>query len=219
MKLSKGTLAVLKNLASINLNIYIKEGNKLTTKSPANTIVADIEIEESFETSFGIYDLGRFLGVLSLYDDPELEFDDKKVVVSEGKYSTVYYGAEPEILTYPEKSIKFPDVDIEFNVLSTDIDKALKAASVLGCNTFTFEGDEDKIYLVVSDPAVEGSNKFKLEIGETDQTFKANIKIENVKFLSMDYTVSLSKKKIARFEDSEGKISYYIALDSTSTFE
>lgn len=219
MKLSKGTLAVLKNLASINLNIYIKEGNKLTTKSPANTIVADIEIEESFETPFGIYDLGRFLGVLSLYDDPELEFDDKKVVVSEGKYSTVYYGAEPEILTYPEKSIKFPDVDIEFNVLSTDIDKALKAASVLGCNTFTFEGDEDKIYLVVSDPAVEGSNKFKLEIGETDQTFKANIKIENVKFLSMDYTVSLSKKKIARFEDSEGKISYYIALDSTSTFE
>lgn len=219
MKLSKSTLAVLKNMASINLNLYIKDGNKLSTKSPANTIIADIEVEENFETPFGIYDLGRFLGVLGLHDDPDLEFDDKKVTVKEGKYSTVYYGAEPEILTYPEKSIKFPDSDIDFNVASSDIEKALKAANVLGCSTFTFEGDSEKIYLVVSDPAVEGSNSFKLEIGDTDKEFKANIKIENIKFLQMDYEVSLSKKKIARFSSDEGKIIYYIALDSTSTFD
>jgi hypothetical protein len=58
-----------------------------------------------------------------------------------------------------------------------------------------------------------------LEIGDTDKEFKANIKIENIKFLQMDYEVSLSKKKIARFSSDEGKIIYYIALDSTSTFD
>lgn len=218
MKLSKATQSILKNLASINLNVYIKEGNKLTTKNPSNTIIADIEVDETFETAFGIYDLGRFLGALSLYNDPDLEFDDKKVVFTEGKYSTVYYGAEPDILTYPEKTINFPSVDFEFTIESTDIEKALKSASVLGCSMLTFEGDGTSIFLVASDPAVEESNRFKLEIGETDQTFKANIKIDNVKFLNLGYTVSLSKKKIARFSADDGKVVYYVALESSSTF-
>lgn len=219
MKLSKNTLNILKNLASINLNILIKEGSVLRTKNPPNSIIAEIQVDEEFEKDFGIYDLGRFLGVLSLYDDPDLEFDSKKVVIKEGNYSTVYYGAEPEILTYADKSPRFPDVDFEFTVQYAAIEKALKAANFLGCNIFTFEGDGEKIFAMVSDPSVEGSNKFKLEIGETDQTFKANIKIENIKFLPMDYTVSLSKKRIAKFVSDDEKIVYYIALDSTSKFD
>lgn len=219
MKLSKNTLNILKNLASINLNIFIKEGNVLRTKNPPNSIIAEMQVEEDFEKDFGIYDLGRFLGVLSLYEDPELEFDNKKVVIKEGKFSTIYYGAEPEILTYTDKSPRFPDVDFEFEVEYVAIEKALKAANFLQCNIFTFEGDGEKIYVMVSDPSVEGSNKFKLEIGETDQTFKANIKIDNIKFLPMDYTVQLSKKRIAKLSADDGKIVYYIALDSTSKFD
>lgn len=219
MKISKETLDTLKSLATINLNILLKEGSKLTTKSPANTIVAEMEIPEKFEQEFGIYDLSRFLGVVSLYDDPDFEFDDKKVVISEGKNTTVYYGAEAEILTYPEKQVKFPGADIEFNVENTDVVKALKAASVLGCNMFTFEGDGSKIYIVVSDPSVQGSNKFKLEVGETDKEFKAHIKIENMKLLACDYTVAINKKKIVQLTANDDKIKYLIALDSSSTFE
>lgn len=219
MKISKETIDVLKNLASINLNILIKEGNVLTTKSPANTIVAEVEVAEDFEKEFGIYDLSRFLGVLGLYEDPEVVFKDKKVKISEGKYSVDYYGAEPEILTKPDKQIKFPDADIEFNVEATQIAKALKAASVLACNTFTFEGDGSTVSIVVSDITQEGSNKFKIEVGESDKVFKANTKIDNIKFLPLDYTVSISSKRIARFQTDDEKTKYYIALDSTSTFE
>lgn len=218
MKLSKATLDVLKNLATINLNLLIKEGNVLMTKSPANTVIANVEVDETFDKQFGIYDLSRFLGVLSLYDDPELEFDDKRVLIKEGKYSTVYYGAEPDILTYPTKTIKFPQADIEFNIDSAHIVKAMKAAAALGCNMFAFEGDGKNIFIVVSDIANESSNKFKLELGETDKEFKAHMKIENLKFLPMDYQVSLSKMKIARFASADEKTTYYIALESTSSF-
>lgn len=219
MKLSKATIDVLRNLANINLNLLIKEGKVLTSKSPANTVVATIEVEEEFPQQFGIYDLSRFLGVLSLYDDPELEFDEKKVVIKEGKYSTIYYGAEPDILTYPAKALKMPDTDIEFTVSSDHITKAMKAAAALACNMFAFEGDGEKLYIVISDIANESSNKFKLELGETDKTFKAHMKIENLKFLPMNYNVSLSSKKIARFLSEDEKTCYFIALESTSSFE
>lgn len=219
MKFSKETIEILKNFSSINLNILFKEGNRLVTKSPANTIIADIEIKEDIEKEFGIYDLSRFLGVLSLYDSPEIEFNDKKVTITEGKTSVDYYGAEPEILTYPSKTVNFPAVYGEFNVEASQIAKALKAAGVLGCNMFTFEGDGEKVSIVVSDPAQEGSNRFSFEVGETDKTFKAHTKIDNVKFLPLDYKVSLSSKGIARLQTADEKTTYYIALDSTSTFE
>ena len=49
MKFSKETIEILKNLSTINLNILFKEGNRLLTKNPPNTIIADIEIQEKFE--------------------------------------------------------------------------------------------------------------------------------------------------------------------------
>lgn len=217
MKLSKETIDILKNFASINLNILIKEGNVLTTQSPAKTIVSEVKVTEEFDKDFGIYDLSRFLGVLGLYNDPELDFDDKKITIKEGKNTTIYYGAEPMILSYPSKSINFPDTDIEFDVDYNDISKALKASAVLNCTTFSFEGDGEKIYILVSDPT-EGTNQFKVDVGTTDQEFKANIKIDNIKFLPLDYKVSLSKKRIARLENSESDVKYYVALDATSTF-
>lgn len=219
MKLSKETLEVLKNFASINLNLLIKPGNVITTKSPPNTVIASAEVAETFDKQFGIYDLSRFLGVMSLCDDPELEFTDKKVTIKEGAYSVVYYGAEPDILVYPQKMLTAPSFDVEFDVTSANIVKAIKAAAALNCNMFSFEGDGEVISIVVSDITNEGSNKFKLTLGETDKTFKAHIKIENLKFLPMDYKVSLSTKKIARFETDDSKITYYLALESTSKFD
>lgn len=219
MKLSKSTLSVLKSFANINLNFCFKEGNIITTNNAVNSIIAEVEVEESFDRMFGIYDLSRFLGVIGLYNDPDIEFDDKKAVITEGKYSTIFYGAEPEILSYPKKSIKFPDVDVEFTLATSDFEKAMKAANILSCDTFTFEGDGKTINLVVSDPKVDGSNKFSLEIGETDKVFSAHIKIENMKLLPLDYEVSISKKKIARFSSDEGKVVYYAGLAATSTFE
>lgn len=218
MKLSKSTLDVLKNLATINLNLLIKPGKKFESKSPANTLIANIEVEETFDKQFGIYDLSKFLGVLSLYEDPELIFDDKKVTIKEGKYSTVYYGAEPDILSYPTKSITFPTSDIQVSVTASQVAKAMKAAAVLGCNTFAFKGDGASVKILVSDPAVDSSNTFELELGETDKTFTAQFKIDLLKLMPLDYEVSISSKGIAKFASKDEKTVYFLALEKTSTF-
>ena len=45
MKLSEHTVEVLKNFATINQNLIIKEGNTLTTMSAIKNIVAKAEVE------------------------------------------------------------------------------------------------------------------------------------------------------------------------------
>ena len=61
MKLSEHTTSVLKNFATINQNLVIKEGSELLTMSSMKNIVARAEVEETFPKEIAIYDLNEFL--------------------------------------------------------------------------------------------------------------------------------------------------------------
>ena len=74
MKLSNETVTVLKNFSTINQNLVIKPGNKISTMSAMKNIVAKATVEETFDREFAIYDLNSFLGELSLFDKPDLDF-------------------------------------------------------------------------------------------------------------------------------------------------
>ena len=74
MKLSNHTTSVLKNFATINQNLVIKEGNTITTMSAMKNIVAKADVEETFPQEIAIYDLNEFLASLSLFTNPILDF-------------------------------------------------------------------------------------------------------------------------------------------------
>ena len=61
MKLSNHTTSVLKNFATINQNLVIKEGNTITTMSAMKNIMARADVEETFPQDVPIYDLDNFL--------------------------------------------------------------------------------------------------------------------------------------------------------------
>ena len=65
MKLSNHTTSVLKNFATINQNLVIKEGNTITTMSAMKNIVAKADVEETFPQEVAIYDLNEFLASMS----------------------------------------------------------------------------------------------------------------------------------------------------------
>ena len=83
MKLSEHTIEVLKNFATINQNLVIKEGSTLTTMSAMKNIVAKADVEESFDKEVAIYDLNEFLASISLFTSPILEFNDGFVTIKE----------------------------------------------------------------------------------------------------------------------------------------
>ena len=70
MKLSSNTTMVLKNFATINQNLVIKEGSELLTMSSMKNIVAKATVEENFPKEIAIYDLNEFLASLSIFKSP-----------------------------------------------------------------------------------------------------------------------------------------------------
>lgn len=218
MKLSKDTIAIFKNYASINRNILLKEGNILATRSEPPTIASEVTVPETFPIDFGIYDLHEFLGALYLFDDPELEFNDKFVSIKENGNTIKFYASDPNVLATPKKSITFPDVDIQFELSTTQLSTIQRTASVLGADDLSFIGKDGTLTLQVSDKKNATGNLYETVVGNTDLNFRVNLKINNLKLMQGDYTVSISNKKISRFTSKNENLIYYVAVESDSVF-
>ena len=72
MKLSKQSIEILKNFNTINSNLHIVPGRDQVTVSPMKNIMVEAKFEEDFPVEFAIWDLSKFLGTLSLFEDPLL---------------------------------------------------------------------------------------------------------------------------------------------------
>jgi hypothetical protein len=217
MKLSKETVGLIKNFAGINSNLLLKSGNKLATISAQKNVMADAVVTETFP-DFGIYDLNEFLGAMSLFEDPELTFNDKWVTIEQGGNSIKYFAADASVLTAPQKAITFPDAEIEFPMSANMLSMIQRTASVLRASDVSIVGDGSTIVVVVGDKKNATGNSYNSAVGATDKKFKVNLKVENLKMIPGDYQVSISSKKISRFKGA-GDLVYYVAVEADSTFE
>ena len=222
MKLSRDTLSKLKNFSEINNNILIKTGSRLTTVNAwPPSLFAETSIEESFEVSeegFGIYDLPEFLGLVSLFTDPELTLNDKYITISEGDTSIKYFEANKSVLTYSQKDIKFPESDIDFSITSNTLSSIRKTAAMLKTSTATIIGENNKISIQVGDRKNATANTFTSVVGETDKEFTVILDVDRLKFIPGDYDVSISSKKLCRFVNPTTNTTYYVAVETGTTF-
>ena len=218
MKLSKQTLEVLRNFSSINQNILIKAGKVLTTRTVAKNIFVTATVDDEFEQEFGIYNLPEFLGVVSLFTDPEFTLNENSVTISQGKNKVQYVFAASEVLDYPDKAIKMPKTDASFELSEEDLKSLIKAGSVLSATDLLIQGDGSSITCTVLDPKNPSSNTFAVEVGTTDQTFSSYIKLENLKMPPSIYEVNLSSKKIAQFVSKTINYEIYIANEKNSSW-
>ena len=220
--ISKDTLNILKNFSGINSNLYVKAGSKITTMSPTKNIMAEVEIEESFDTEFGIWDLNKLLGVVSLFQDPEFIFDDKYMIITGASGSKVkYFYSDPKLLSYPTKSIKKIDAVVEFDLTSDDFRELSRAGAVLQNPALCFVSDDDAVLAVVKDLKDPTCNVFSIRVGDNkDQAdFSFNFKLENMKMFDGDYHVALSKNVIGQFTHASRPLTYWVAMDATSTYK
>ena len=214
--ISKSTVEVLKNFCSINKSIVIKPGNQVATLSINKNILAIADVEEQFDTQISIYDLGVFIGGLSLFNEPKIDTTQSNyITVSDerGKSKTRYFYADPDVIVQPpEKEITLPSVDVEFNLSSNTLAQLQRAASVYALPDLCLYGFNGSLQLCVTDKKNDTSNSYSVEVGETDDNqFCYCFKVENLKLLPGDYKVSISKQNVALFEGEN--IKYYIALE------
>jgi len=221
MKLSDKTINLLKNFSSINQSILIKEGDSIRTISVMKNILAEAKVPEEFPKDFGIYDLNQFLNAISsLHINPELDFSNNEyLLIREGKKRNRFFFADPNVIVSPpEKSITLPSEDVCFELDTQVLGTLMKAAAIYQVPDLSVVGEAGVVKLVVHDKKNDTSNTHEEIVGETDEEFCFNFKVENIKILPGTYEVVVSKKLLSRFESKNHELTYYIALEPDSTF-
>ena len=217
MKINKDTLNTLKNFSDINMSIEVKAGNTLRTVSVQKNILAQAEVETTFPQDFAIYEVNRFLGAISLFDNPDFEFGEKSVRIGNDRNSLNYVYCDPSmIVTPPEKNITVPDPEVRFKLSQDSLSRVLKAGNVLGTPEIVVESGSPMTVRAM-DSQNDSSDTFHVNLDEsTDKTFRFVFKIENFKMVPGDYDVEISSKGIAKF--SQNQLQYWIATESSSTY-
>ena len=222
MELNETTLEVLKNFASINPNLVVREGNEISTITEAKNVLASATIDTSFPKEFGVYNLSEFLSVLNLVDKPSLKFDDNFVIISDssGRSKVKYFFSDIDMLTAPSKTITMPEADVSLTLDSSTLSKLKRAASALDNSIISISPKDGTLELSVVDPANATSNTYSIVIDceYTESNFTFVFDINNLKIIDGDYEVKISKKLISSFVNKNMGVQYWIALEKSSTF-
>ena len=219
MKLSENTIDVLKNFATINQSILFTEGSELNTMSVQKNLLGSATVKETFPKEVAIYDLNEFLSTVSLFDDPDLEFGDKSVTITDGNSSTTYWFADKEIIVYPTSKIEMPETEVDFTLTSDVLDKLKRATGTLSVPDMVIRNEDGKIMAEVLDKRNDTTNTCSIEVGDYDgdANFRFYFLTERLKMLQNDYVVNISSKNISKF--TSGDLTYWIALEQDSSYE
>lgn len=228
MKFEGRTLQILKNYATINPSLQFRKGSgngsTLTTMSPNKTVMAKASIKEDIPSDFAIYDLSRFLGVLSLFDSPNIILDTSHLNISGNSRQVQYTYADPKMIVSPgDKEVKLPEPEISFSLQSDVLQSVVKAMGVLGLPEIAVAGNKGAIKVQAIDSKNPSSDVYSVDITSPiysinqNAEFKMIFLAENIKILPEHYLLSISSKGIAHFKGND--IEYWVATESSSTYK
>jgi len=233
MSLSPETIAILKSFSGIQSNVVFTGGSTIQTMGESKTILGSAKVSETFpEGLIGIFDLSEFLGVLKMFDQPELQFDEdfNFVHIYQGDQSVRYYLSDPEMLTYPRKTITLPSTDLTFQLSKENLASIRRASSVMSAPDMVVVGvkGEKTVRISVTDTENPTSNTFSINLRSESEglskdpgaEFSLVFKVSNLNKLIGDtgYTIDVSRKMISNFKSLESPIQYWVALSKESTY-
>ena len=222
MKLSDNTKMVLRNFATINQNLVIKEGSELLTMSAMKNIVAKAEVEETFPKEIAIYDLNEFLASISLFAVPVLEFEEQYLIIKEEGQphkKLKYFYSDPSVVQTPSKTISMPSEEVSFELKIEKLLEMKKAAGVISSPDMVLQKLNGSSSLLAKDKKNDTANNYSSDIKtDGDGEFEFYFKVENLKLLDGDYDVKISSKNISHFKNQKSSIEYWIALEPESTY-
>ncbi len=222
MQISNETFEILKNFAMINPSIALNPGSILQTVAPSKTVMAKADIKDEFPSTGAIYDLNRFLGVVSLFEQPTFDFGESGVKIKGKNNSVNYTFADPSMIVTPpsDKSIDVDNPDVELDITWSKLSNVLKAANVLQVPEVAIKSNNGIINLMAIDSKNPTADTYQQEVGNSNVDYNFIFKTENFKMMSADYNVKINKQGISQFtSNSEGpQLTYWIAVESHSTY-
>lgn len=230
MLISNNTIEVLKNYAEINQSLIFRQGSVLKTVNEQTNVLSKCTVNETFPQDFAIYDLNKFLGVLSLFTDPELTYRETSVAI-QSSVDANHFTAGDQVAEYQfaskslfeeeekilDKEIELPSVEANFHLEEKYLMQIMRAASVMGLPEVAVEASENGNIHMKAVDSKTSVDSFSVDVGRASETtFKMIFKIENLKLMRGSYDVSLSNKGLGHFSHSTKELEYWIATETTS---
>ena len=219
MKIDKLTLGIIQNLSNFNNSLYIEKGNILRTISQeTKSLYIKATVPTNFEIPFGVYEINKFLGAISLFEDPNFQFHKNYVTISDIHKSIDFYYADQKTIPDVKKGNPpdFP-IDLHLNLDSSKLRDIQKASGILGLNDVSIFADGENAYLQVEDIQKKTDNNYKTWLCKCNNNFKALYSNEIFKLMPSQYRVNISFKGITYFISEN--ITYYAAMKYGSTYE
>lgn len=228
MKLSKRTIDILKNYATINPNLCISQGNTIYTLAPTKTIMSNVTIPETFSEDVRIFDLNRFLSTISLLQNPEITLcGDHLIISGDGGARVKYWYGDPAIVQEVKQRLSMPKVIAKIDISAKRLAEIIKASSVMQLPNLTFRTNEDGdgVDAILHDKKEPSSNEFTVSLpceSFSDERFSVSYKVESLKIIPGDYTLEIGTTVVSRFtlaSEPHEALSYYIAAEFNKSRE
>lgn len=213
------TLLILKNFSTINKSLKIDMGNVLRVYNKPLGVYATATIEDDFPRKFSIYDVNQWLSTLSLFDSPEISYDERQMSITSGRMNAKYRYSQPEVTAdQPSQDPSIPDVLYSFELPKEQLSELLKASSVLGLKEVQFS---DKGLRTFTSDAKGNpiDNEYTSSIENINYKDQADIipvkvKVESLKLIPINYMVAVTERMViftGNLTDTV-KIKYIIGL-------
>ncbi len=223
MRFDRDTLDVLRNFSEINSGLLFRKGSKQATVSLGKTLIGISHFPIEIPKSFAIYELNKFLGILSLIDDPEIDFsDDSYIVIKNDKGVQVDYRvSEPRMIhSWPEdKEEKLASVDATFDLPKETWNKFNKSSSLLSADDMLVEAKDGLITLKTHNLEDKKASSASFDVGTSKSNFNLIFKTNLMTIMPGNYLVEVCRNKLTRWTNKDKNVIYYISSDKSSTFE
>lgn len=214
MKFDVKTIEILKNFSVINTSILFKPGNVISTVSPLKNFLARATVDITIPKEFAIYELTKFLGIISIMPDADIEFGDKQLNIKNDKSTLRYTYASPSMITAsPYTQLTIEDKLAQFELPYSTLSTIVKAANILELPSIGISSEDGVITVKAFNSEDETSNTYRVDVGSTSNTFNVMFDVDRLKLLNRDYTVSVSDGGFVQFSASD--IDYWVAVTSS----
>lgn len=220
MKIDNDTRATLKILTNINASMIINKDEDIYVVSPCSSVIGYAKLENKFEEDLSIYDMKQFLSVLSLFDEPSLEFseDKKSVIIGSGTRSVKYFLTEKEFIKQGKELTMPEDSEVLFDLPSNVIDKVMKASAVMGLDFINISSEGKDVTIGACSVGDDTANNYSEKVADGNGSiYNFYMKSNKVILPSIDYKVTCSSRNICEFKGDQ--LTYWIGLETTSEYK
>lgn len=231
MQLSSKTLDILKNFASINPSLIIRAGSIQRTVSTGKNVLASATIEETIPRDCPIYELSKLIGLLSLFDNPDVSFDEHQLTIRSGRHEAHFAYADASVIKAEDRTFNMPPTFMAFELTEADMAMLSRSASVLKAADVVIGYDQTNGQPTIGaliDVKNASSDSFTTRpetftVSNNLQSARVIFKNEYLKLLPGAYDIAMAQKGkviVAKFVNKTAAVEYVISAEpTTSTVE